>query len=452
MTVGRNDLCPCGSGKKFKRCCLGRDGAAARPFTETDRDSALAALARFAERGEFEADRETAALAFWADRLDGHRPDEVPAAQKESDYAFTMWFGLDYPLARGGTVADGFMAREGGRLLPGEREYLRRMQPTSLRLYEVVEVRPDEGLTLLDCWTDERRWVRERLGTRQLVRWDVLATRLMPGADGDPVIDGATHLYPAADKEEVLKALRRAHRAFRRRFPGADLAAFFKHAGPVFHHLWLDLVALRPLPRLVTAEGDPVLLARAVFDVADREGLRAALAGHPELDEDEEGRYAWRAPEDVNGFRRSLGTFVLEGDRLAFEAMSLARAERGRRLLEGVAGDAVRYRATRCQDIRQALSETPAPREPRPPEIPPEVEAQLAFEFYDRHYRTWPDTPVPALGNRTPREAARLDAIRPRLVALLKDFEARAERQRREGRPAYDFAWLWGELGLARPE
>jgi hypothetical protein len=132
--------------------------------------------------------------------------------------------------------------------------------------------------------------------------------------------------------------------------------------------------------------------------------------------------------------------------------MSLARAERGRRLLEGVAGDAVRYRATRCQDIRQALSETPAPREPRPPEIPPEVEAQLAFEFYDRHYRTWPDTPVPALGNRTPREAARLDAIRPRLVALLKDFEARAERQRREGRPAYDFAWLWGELGLARPE
>lgn len=24
--VGRNDLCPCGSGKKFKKCCLGDDG------------------------------------------------------------------------------------------------------------------------------------------------------------------------------------------------------------------------------------------------------------------------------------------------------------------------------------------------------------------------------------------------------------------------------------------
>jgi hypothetical protein len=24
MTVGRNDLCPCGSGKKFKRCCAAK--------------------------------------------------------------------------------------------------------------------------------------------------------------------------------------------------------------------------------------------------------------------------------------------------------------------------------------------------------------------------------------------------------------------------------------------
>jgi uncharacterized protein len=26
--VGRNDPCPCGSGLKYKKCCLGRDAAA----------------------------------------------------------------------------------------------------------------------------------------------------------------------------------------------------------------------------------------------------------------------------------------------------------------------------------------------------------------------------------------------------------------------------------------
>ncbi|MBD9124484.1 MAG: SEC-C metal-binding domain-containing protein [Eisenbergiella sp.] len=24
LKTGRNDLCPCGSGKKFKKCCLGK--------------------------------------------------------------------------------------------------------------------------------------------------------------------------------------------------------------------------------------------------------------------------------------------------------------------------------------------------------------------------------------------------------------------------------------------
>ena len=30
--IGRNDPCPCGSGKKYKKCCLGRDGRAANKF------------------------------------------------------------------------------------------------------------------------------------------------------------------------------------------------------------------------------------------------------------------------------------------------------------------------------------------------------------------------------------------------------------------------------------
>jgi transposase-like protein len=29
--IGRNDLCPCGSGKKFKRCCLNEDGLPGAP-------------------------------------------------------------------------------------------------------------------------------------------------------------------------------------------------------------------------------------------------------------------------------------------------------------------------------------------------------------------------------------------------------------------------------------
>jgi len=40
--TGRNDLCPCGSGKKYKRCCLERDEAAASAAREEARAAAAA--------------------------------------------------------------------------------------------------------------------------------------------------------------------------------------------------------------------------------------------------------------------------------------------------------------------------------------------------------------------------------------------------------------------------
>lgn len=41
--MGRNDPCPCGSGKKFKKCCESSGGAGAG-YTRSDREVALAAL------------------------------------------------------------------------------------------------------------------------------------------------------------------------------------------------------------------------------------------------------------------------------------------------------------------------------------------------------------------------------------------------------------------------
>ena len=44
-TPGRNDLCPCQSGKKYKQCCLDKDEAAARVESEKTRVIAAKAAA-----------------------------------------------------------------------------------------------------------------------------------------------------------------------------------------------------------------------------------------------------------------------------------------------------------------------------------------------------------------------------------------------------------------------
>jgi len=445
--VGRNDACSYGRGKKFKKCCLGRQDAAVA-FTAHDRESAQVKLADFAFRAGLDAERHAAGVEFWGGWLDAHPEDDgrLGMSLEESLHAFGTWFAFDFRLASGQTVLERMLQREAVRLTLGEREYLARMRDSHLRPYQVTDVKAGEALRLIDLWTGEQTWVRERLGTAQLVRWDLLAVRLMRGAADEPVIDGQPYLYPVRSKDALLRDLKRAHRDLKRASPFVEVEAvdFFKHVGMLFHYYWLEWVALRPLPTLVTAEGDRLIFARAIFDVRDREGLLAALARHPDLEGDPDGGYSWT--EAASDFRRGLGGFALGNDRLVLETTSEQRVARGRELLESLAGDAVRFRLVEYEDPERAAS-SPA-RADAADEVPPETQAKLTSDYYEKHYRAWPDQPLPALGNRTPRDAARLKRVRPKLVALLQEFENTSARERLDGRPAYDFGWMWAELGF----
>lgn len=85
---------------------------------------------------------------------------------------------------------------------------------------------------------------------------------------------------------------------------------------------------------------------------------------------------------------------------------------RGRALLESVAGEAVQFRLVEYEDPER--------------------------EFYEQRYRDWPDRSIPALGHRTPRQAAALERRRFRVVELLQAFENASDRRRLAGCPAYD--------------
>lgn len=72
--VGRNEPCPCGSGLKFKRCCLKKEQPRGA-YMWGERDSALEKLMRFAARSEFKDKHRAALELFWGDWL-SEGPDE----------------------------------------------------------------------------------------------------------------------------------------------------------------------------------------------------------------------------------------------------------------------------------------------------------------------------------------------------------------------------------------
>lgn len=85
------------------------------------------------------------------------------------------------------------------------------------------------------------------------------------------------------------------------------------------------------------------------------------------------------------------------------------------------------------------------------PNMSEEERRAIIHASLDRHYRNLLDQPIPVLGNKSPRAAARTAKGRVKVVDWLKTLENRAaESAGRNGEIAnYSFNWLWTELGVA---
>lgn len=475
MTIrnaGRNTPCPCGSGRKYKRCCWSKDVAAAAsrgPYTPADRDRALARVMRFAARDEFAADEQLASSVFWIGPPPGVGDDayDEMVTSEFGHAAYFPWFVFDFELESGRTPLDTFLDREGEGLSAGERAFLDRMRTSQMRLYEVIGIRLDEGLDLRDLDTGSTVAVRERSATHHLSRWDVVAARIIEGKSGLPEIDGLPCFFPPSVKSELSRLLRLGRREQAKGPLAGNDQAFFRRFFLLVVQVWLTRVMFPPSPTLTTSDGDSLAFTKSVFDVSDSVQLAKTFVLRDDLHRDDDGRFVWL--EGTGDERRILGTFHLEGSRLTYEGMSEARAARARAFVEALGAGVVTHRLTRVQDAGQLLASaraaadgdesapqgTLARKRPRPrgrsaagSDLPPEVEAQMLLAYYDRHYHDWLDVPLPALDGRTPRHAARLKTQRPRVVELLKTLENHAERDRREGRPTYDMTWIWHALGI----
>jgi hypothetical protein len=422
------------------------------------RDSALSKLLAFAFQPAFDSDHSVAEVLFWGNLI---RQGATPELRwlldsEEATVKYNSWFLFDWQVDGTGTVADLFLEEEQAQLSREERLFIRRVADAHLRLYEVESIERGLGVHLLDLWTGERLFVIERDASERMLAWDLLGARVASDGIGGEVFEGGLYHYPAELKASILGHFRRQQRRHHREFQFDTLDDFFRKHGLVFHHLWLNLVTFPDPPQLQTAEGDSLVFCRSVFDTDHADAVRVELAATPELHAMPDGRFSWREPagEPAGNTERELGSLVVEGDRLVLETTSQERAARGRAWLESRFGSGVRYRATALETLEQTMSElrTRGARSPRViAEDPPDAGTGAVRELFDRHYQSWIDRPAPALGNRTPRAAAASRLWRPKVVDALKQLENAGQRAEMSGRPAYDFRWIWSELGLSRP-
>ena len=376
----RNAPCPCGSGKKYKKCCLDSVGGGTIRFTLEERAGAR----RFLERVLHDAE-DASALARVADDLMwrglaglGDLPDFVQNVGLEWRLD---WLGRQRGAA-GLSLAGELSADSELALKPGERAYLRALDTLPVRMYEVGQVHPGSGMTLWDATTDQSLRVFSPTVAQGVQTGWFIAGRVLPvGPSGRAELDQPALVFPT-EAEPLIDAFLDDVRG------AATEQGVALHADEGFRRLSITLfvpwargtmklqrdalggpVATPPGSRpglkpvgLTTTDGEPMVPTRVLFDVVDAAALGAALADEPTFSRDADtDSWAWLRPDPRDpGVTVSIGKLTLEGAVLALECLSDARAARGRALVEDRAGGAVAHRETQTRSIQELLAETPA--------------------------------------------------------------------------------------------
>lgn len=176
-------------------------------------------------------------------------------------------------------------------------------------------------------------------------------------------------------------------------------------------------------PELLTREGQPVVFCTARFVVADVDAAWARLGATLDAgDADPAVLTDTVAVDDDDDEFIVRGWIRRTGDGLEIETNAEERFERLLSLVRSAAPSAELVEQSRTP-AAQALAEG---RLPSPPgaasSLTPEQLGLLLAEQGEKIEQRWLDESVPALGGRTPREAAADPAARGELEALLDDF------------------------------
>lgn len=396
--LGRNERCWCGSGRKYKACHLGRPVRAPLP----DRVGWLCrkAIAYLERRGGVGP----IVLGYAAARAGVPNDPDDPESREALAEALADPLVLETVLHEGGWF-ERFLA-DRGPLLPDDEAMLARSWTLLERsVHEVLDVRAGQGLVVRDLRTGDRHEVRERSLSRQVTGGALVCARVVPDGETHQLIGGVFGVAPGTEAG-LLEVLDR------------------RDGYALLHHV----SRLHRPPELVTTDGEPIVDCRAELEVPDPAQARAELDRRYEPDGD--GWVSFTADTGtgtgtgVAGGRTVRAWLSLDGQALTVRTMSQPRLDAVRaELLAALPGARV------TGEQRRPFEPGPVPgRSAMPGRLPPgaavgdEWGREALAEIVDRQERAWCDEQVPALGGRTPREAAEDPTRRDELARLIASF------------------------------
>ncbi len=456
MKVGRNDPCPCGSGKKYKKCCLQKETPDYRDLdyrrlskvcnSLMDRLIDLVPRLFGPAAGSWALDE----FFLWPD------PDNEPSdeAVERCNPVFLPWLvfhweyepeeGEEPPAGPPGrTAAELYAEEKGDRLDPLERSIIDSFNRRPYTFLEILRVDPGRGMLVRDVLTGAETEVKERSATASLKPGDLIYGMAAEVNGVGMLVGVGTTIIPPVRKPQVIE-LRKEMSQSGKAVTEADLSDWQEEIRDLFLYIQESLHAM---PRLSNTDGHPLQFHKMDYEIdsADEAFERlwdlCTTCGYDELradaEKDREGQVTqaeilWdrQGHKHNRGLQNTLlGTLRIRDRRMTVEVNSAERARAIQEEIESRLGPAARLRADAIQSTaamleqaRQGLQPGKTSRDQEELMQNPEVRKQVA-DMLAGHWEGWVHEKLPALGGLTPEEAVKTPEGREAVEALLLDAE-----------------------------
>ena len=464
--IGRNDPCPCGSGKKYKHCC-DQPAAPVAPADESHAKAVERAVAWLAEhhRKAFSVAL-TAAMEDAVFSIFDEEEEALDALasisgelQEQLQINLTEWLLAEGDMLVKGEyqrVAELVLGPRGPLLATGQRAWLEQLARQPLRLYDITEVVPGVGLTVCDAMDTEQPplVVAERAGSQSLRVGSQIGARVMQVGEQHQ-FSGAIYPFSIWSGRAVQARLRDIAST-----PSAHKEDDIFVTSLTIIEDWLAQYLMPPpMPDMIDSHsGEPLLFTTDHYAVQDWDALAAKLAAQPDVQGEREAGWDRLLDCDDGQTRSQAGISAKPGSqRVDVFYKTAALAEKGRAWFDDLAGDSVKFELREVSDPKGLLSRANVSASParEASAMPAGLDAQSLADAIEtvikRSYANWADEPIPALEGRTPRQAIQNASGLERVKGLLRSYEeGEAQQATQQGRRQISYQFLWDALGLRR--
>ena len=143
------------------------------------------------------------ALREFFNRPDLDKGDRLDVGDEKSEGFFKEWFLYDFKTKDGRTILEDFVARNPLRLTASEMSLYRNLLDNKFGIFEIVNIKRDQGLTLRDLQTGIERFVYEKSLTHQAKKGHVIFGRIGNIGDHYELIGADTFSLQDIDYETM---------------------------------------------------------------------------------------------------------------------------------------------------------------------------------------------------------------------------------------------------------